>query len=103
MTFNLDKKGTSHNKQLCFGIQIHSLKSIEVQENETSILVLSHAGDLAFHPCHWGCVLGGQLVAVCGRVASGKSSLLLAMLGEMKSTGLVKLPSGEQPLGGLVT
>ena len=36
----------------------------------------------------------GQLVAVCGRVASGKSSLLLAMLGEMKSTGLVKLPSG---------
>ena len=42
-------------------------------------------------------------MAVCGRVASGKSSLLLAMLGEMKSTGLVKLPSGEQPLGGHVT
>lgn len=40
-------------------------------------------------------VPGGQLVAVCGRVASGKSSLLLAMLGEMKSSGLVKLPSGE--------
>lgn len=30
----------------------------------------------------------GELVAVCGRVAAGKSSLLLAMLGEMKVTRL---------------
>ena len=38
----------------------------------------------------------GELVAVCGRVAAGKSSLLLAMLGEMNgdASASVCLPGG---------
>lgn len=41
----------------------------------------------------------GELVAVCGRVAAGKSSLLLAMLGEMKgdASASVCLPGGPTP------
>ncbi|CAJ1342042.1 unnamed protein product [Effrenium voratum] len=38
----------------------------------------------------------GGLVALCGRVASGKSSLLLAMLGEMRRIGAVSVPGGDQ-------
>ena len=41
----------------------------------------------------------GELVGVVGRVGAGKSSLLAAILGEMKVTGGVRGVAGDQTRG----